>query len=199
MPSYYFAPYVNALMDSTRAATVLSSGLYEVDASAADSAREQLELLGTDWIWRCPNQQAAVNATASGAATAGVWLAEFNLGIPYQTNTGLKFCQGKVCHQDDIEAVFSTGGDGLTSAQEALEKEVLARWSAFAATGNPNPASSSYLAWNRISAPGSGSVQLNMLKLDGESSSIVQEQRAPQCGRSGLWGNKALFDEQIYI
>lgn len=99
MPAYYFAPYVQALMDTSRASTVLASGLYEVDANNADGAREQLELLGTDWIWRCPNQQAAVNASASGNAQAGVWLAEFELGIPYVTNTGLKFCLGKVCHQ----------------------------------------------------------------------------------------------------
>lgn len=99
MPNYYFAPYVNALMDPTRAQTVISSGLYAVDESNSDGARQQLELLGTDWIWRCPNQQAAANATRSGSASAGVWLAEFDLGIPYVTNTGLQFCQGKVCHQ----------------------------------------------------------------------------------------------------
>lgn len=100
---------------------------------------------------------------------------------------------------DDIEAVFSTGGDGLTAGQETLEAEVLARWSAFAATGNPNPASGSgYLPWNPVSAF-SGNVQLNMLKLDGETSSIAQDQRRDQCGPSGLWGNKVLFDEQIYI
>ena len=106
MPSYYFEPYVNALMDASRASTVISSGLYAVDPANSDGAREQLELLGTDWIWRCPNQQAAVNATKSGIAKAGVWLAEFDLGIPYVTNTGLQFCKGKVCHQGEFWLSF---------------------------------------------------------------------------------------------
>ena len=51
IPADQYDSYVQALMPAAEAQKVLSSGLYEVGKSA-DSAREELEVLGTDWIWR---------------------------------------------------------------------------------------------------------------------------------------------------
>ena len=97
---------------------------------------------------------------------------------------------------DDIEAVFFTGASNISPAQAALEAEVMARWSAFARTGSPN--APRYVQWNPISAS-PASVNLNLLKLAGSSSSIASTQENAQCNAlSGLWGRIALFDEQIY-
>lgn len=94
---------------------------------------------------------------------------------------------------DDIEAVFNTG-EQLTTAQTKLGNEVLSRWSAFAKTGNPNAAG--YPQWSAIQAD--AGVNLNMLVFNGALSSVVQFQRKEQCGPNGFWGQKALFDEQLF-
>lgn len=96
------------------------------------------------------------------------------------------------CVTDDIKAVFSTG-EVLNTAQTALEGEVLARWSAFARTGNPNVPG--YPEWSAIQA--GPDINLNMLALDGASSSVMRTQRKEQCGHDGFWGKVALFDEQL--
>lgn len=93
---------------------------------------------------------------------------------------------------DDIEAIFNTG-EQLNAAQVALEKEVLARWSAFAKTGNPNAAG--YPQWSAVQA--SSNYNLNMLVFQGSTSSVVPFQRKEQCGPNGFWGRIALFDEQL--
>lgn len=101
---------------------------------------------------------------------------------------------------DDIEVVFSTGGDSLTPAQQALEQEVLLRWSAFAKNGSPN--AWGYTQWDAVSVTNPDTsnevVELNMLRLTGSSSCIVQEQRREECGRNGFWGRIVPFDAQIY-
>jgi carboxylesterase type B len=200
-------------MDPDRANKVLASGLYNPNSAEPDAARSQLELLGTDWVWRCANQQAALNMSSHGS-TGRVWLAEFDAGIPYPSNQGIGFCQGRICHQgtfsrlshafkqvrpvpdgyhaDDIEAVFNTG-EQLSPAQTGLENEVLARWSAFARSGTPNAAG--YTTWSPIQA--GSNVNLNMLVFEGSKSTVVQFQRREQCGPDGFWGRTALFDEQL--
>lgn len=88
----------------------------------------------------------------------------------------------------------------MTSAQQALEQEVLLRWTAFAKNGSPN--ASGYTKWEPVSVtnPDTSSevVKLNMLQLNGATSTVVQEQRQAECGRNGLWGRLAKFDAQIY-
>lgn len=96
----YYPIFVQALMDADRAGKVLGSGLYKPDPANADATRDQLELLGTDWVWRCANQQAALNMSSHGVS-GRVWLAEFDAGIPYPSNQGIAFCKGRVCHQGE--------------------------------------------------------------------------------------------------
>lgn len=100
IPADYYSTYVEALMDPDRASKVLNSGLYDIDTSQNDAARLELEVLGTDWVWRCANQQAALNLTMHGEQ-GRIWLAEFDVGIPYPSNSGIAFCKNKVCHQGE--------------------------------------------------------------------------------------------------
>lgn len=102
IPREYYEAYIHALMDPDRAGKVVNSKLYALDLNNQDAAREQLELLGTDWIWRCINQQVAVNLTAHGQRDK-VWIAEFDAGISYPSNQGIAFCKGRVCHQGKTE------------------------------------------------------------------------------------------------
>jgi hypothetical protein len=43
-------------------------------------------------VWTCPNQQAAVNATANTAAKA-IYLGQFKTGIRYPTNANIDLCE----------------------------------------------------------------------------------------------------------
>lgn len=94
-----------------------------------------------------------------------------------------------VSHEDDIFAVFGTGTN-LDASQQALTNEVTARWSSFAATGNPN--ANGFAQWNPV-------VNSNDLELltfnDGVASSISQTQLPTACSSTqGLWGRAGEFD-----
>lgn len=102
LPAEYYPAVISGLMDPERANKVLKSGLYVPDASDPDGTRNQLELLGTDWIFRCANQQAALNMSSRGAS-GRVYLAQFDTGIPYPSNQGISLCSGgRVCHQGEF-------------------------------------------------------------------------------------------------
>jgi hypothetical protein len=114
-----YRDYVTAFTDG-RGEKINNSGLYPLKKGDDDTVRKTLETLSTDWIWRwcvpldanilirrrlilytclsSANQQSAVNMTLHGHFQ-NVYLAEFDVGIPYPSNVGLNYCKGKVCHQ----------------------------------------------------------------------------------------------------
>lgn len=182
------------LLPQARSQTVLESGLYQPDSSNDDGVRDTLTILGTDYIWRCASQQAAVNGTESHE-TRGVYYGNFHIGITYVTNEDLDYCNDKVCHEDDILYVFGNTLDGqtLSANQENVQQEVMARWAAFAKGGDPN--AEGYPEWK----PVKNGDNLNMLNFgskqdsgDSGSLSVVKQTfHAEACGPNGLWGNRA--------
>ena len=52
IPYEYYDAYVQALAGANVAAIVQNSNLYEPDKADPDAARDELNVLGTDWIWR---------------------------------------------------------------------------------------------------------------------------------------------------
>ena len=144
----------------------------------------------------------------AGQASA-IYLAEFQSGIPYvrsrfavsrfiltsgqPSNNDIAYCKGKVCHEDDILAVFGNSVTPLTSTQQALQTEVVARWLAFIKSGSPNAAG--YTTWSPVVSP----TKLNLLALGaGQTSSIRQTQAPLECGPNGIWGSKIPYDVQLY-
>ncbi|KAM0748262.1 alpha/beta-hydrolase [Meredithblackwellia eburnea MCA 4105] len=213
-PSYYMEPIMDEFFGSSRTQTLLNSGLYPINASDANTGLANALLpMGTDAIWcvhpksttlsqflkslsfcrSCPIQQSAVNLTSSATP---IYLAQFNIGIPY-ANATISYCNDKVNHQDDIYATFGNPPSTLSRNQIVMMREVLARWGAFARTGSPN--TDTYGSWTPISS----ATSLNTLVLGGGrngASAFASTVRTPYCQvGTGIWGRLVPFDEQLYL
>ncbi|MBW0538924.1 hypothetical protein O181_078639 [Austropuccinia psidii MF-1] len=192
---------------SSRFVDIQASGVYSrelrmeafFDHNETKALKDTLSVFGTDYIWRCANQQVAVNLTRNYPSSNGkgfVWLAEFDLGIPYTSSQAIPYCRGKVCHEDDILPLFGIPSDynmTISFSERKLMAEVGRRWGAFVTDGSPN--SKGYINW----PPVSSDKRLNMLRLGGICSKIDETQRPWACSEAvGLWGRKVPFDAQIY-
>jgi carboxylesterase type B len=98
---------VNLTFGSPRTQEIMNSGRYSLprgaDAATFD-ARVQLQLLGTDYLWKCAGWTFARNWVQNGGR---VFVGMYTVGATYPGNDGVPFCtdNGAVCHQDDIEIV----------------------------------------------------------------------------------------------
>ncbi|GAA5968834.1 hypothetical protein JCM11641_000751 [Rhodosporidiobolus odoratus] len=174
LPAAYFPALVQQAFTS-RADTILSSGLYDPSLLAGDedAVRNQLVRLVTDFTWVCPNKQAATSLSASQK----VYLAEFDLGVSY-LNGAVDFCKGRVDHQDDIFTLF-TSPYPLSATQKALSAEVQARWAAFARNGSPN--TPTYFGWYTVSAA-KNELDVIVLGADSKGNSVMKkDQRNQEC------------------
>jgi hypothetical protein len=105
-----------------------------------------------------------------------------------------------VCHEDDILLVFgnSLSGTTLSMQQQAVQKEVMARWTNFIKTGSPN--APSYATWNPVKT----ATNLNMLLIGNNqatsiisgTSSVVQSYDYQACEQ--VWGIQVPFDVQMF-
>ncbi|KAH9818669.1 carboxylesterase [Melampsora americana] len=165
-----------------------------IDRGIPDPTREELTVFGTDYIWRCANQQAAVNLTLNSISLINkqmIWIAEFDIGIPYNSTINIKYCRSKVCHEDDILTVFGLPPDRTPNELSTrLINEIQTRWGAFARSGNPN--SIRLTPWY----PVEGRNKLNLLRIERKRSVSLPQHRPRACDQ--LWGVKARFDAQIY-
>lgn len=105
-PASYYQPVLEATFGSSRTTTLLSSHWYSVNTLQAqtpanDRTRVQLERLGTEATWRCPNWSFARSYVAKGGR---VYVGRFMLGATYINDPPVDYCtvEGRVCHQDDI-------------------------------------------------------------------------------------------------
>ncbi|KAJ6600974.1 Alpha/Beta hydrolase protein [Mycena vulgaris] len=133
-PASLFQPVCEESLGVDRTEIVMNSSFYPVDPYG--DVRVPLQLLGTDYIWRCPTWTLARSWVANGgSAFTGV----FNVGATDPANDDIPFCleSGVVCHRDDIQIVFGTVPNP-TSAQAALTKQIQARYRMFIRTGSPN-------------------------------------------------------------
>ncbi|KAK4055984.1 hypothetical protein OIO90_002979 [Microbotryomycetes sp. JL221] len=179
-PPAAFAPAVQAIY-GPRASDIIRSGIY-TPAAAPDAARESMTRVGTDFTWRCPVHQTALNLTAAGHAD--IYVARFDRGISYLSGA-VAFTASKATHEDDILAVFGPlDPSSLSSAQQNLVQEVQSRWAAFVKTGSPNTAQHSDWTAVKSGGPsGSGGI-LNVLRLGGgtnEESVFVDELNDAAC------------------
>lgn len=177
-------------LNQNRANALLNASFYAVPPSFASNisafdARNQLEEIGTDQVWRCANWAFAREWAAAGGTT---YLGDFVVGVTYPDNQGIDFCEqeGSVCHEDDIQIVFGTAPTP-SAAQQAAVSEVQARWGAFLHQGNPNAAGFAY--W----APIAGE-NVQAFELGNNSGALTS---AGGC-ELGFWGGTVPFDYQIF-
>ncbi|KAL0483334.1 cAMP-regulated D2 protein [Acrasis kona] len=97
--------------------------------------RNALAYMGTHYVFSCPNRFAA-----------GLWNSKST--FLYMFDNALSFdawgdkydyCRGRVCHGADLPILFHQSGNMTMSVKESrLSSEMLAYWTNFAYTGDPN-------------------------------------------------------------
>lgn len=106
LPEAVFIPACNATFGPARTQTIVQSPFYTgvlLDDGSVDS-REQLEKLGTDYLWKCAAWTFARNWVANGG---NAFVGLYTVGATYPDNAAIPFCTeaGVVCHEDDIQIV----------------------------------------------------------------------------------------------
>ncbi|KAG8745605.1 hypothetical protein FRC10_007496 [Ceratobasidium sp. 414] len=183
-------PTIEGFYGTPRGTTIVESDNYNANTYAAqagvapgDQGRAALTELFTDGLWRCPSWTFSRSWAGKGGQ---VYTGVFQIGATYPSNSGVAYCAGRVCHQDDIYILFGTT-PSPSPAQTTLTQEIQARYSAFMRTGSPNPSAGSYAAWAQ-----SGVSDVAALKLGGSGT-----QPAEACDPS-FWGNLVQYDYQIF-
>lgn len=95
------------LLGSTRAAIMASAPDYAPTPATTDG-RDVLAKAFTDGTFRCASRSLANRYAAAGGR---VYVGEFLQGTPYVTTAPVPYCNGKVCHEDDLFPTFGTSGD----------------------------------------------------------------------------------------
>jgi hypothetical protein len=92
---------LTSLAGPERAQEIIASQAYALPSTdgfgkSGDDFRGTVERVGTDLAWRCASREFA---RAWGGAGGQVWVAEWQRGINYLSNTNGGYCEEKVCHE----------------------------------------------------------------------------------------------------
>ncbi|CAD6938239.1 unnamed protein product [Tilletia caries] len=164
-----FTTAASLIFNAGRGLKAAQSPVYAFNAkgSAADALRAQVEVLGTDGLWRCAVQTNAINAQKAGV----------------------------VCHEDDIFLIFGNLPSSASTAVKAASAEWQARLGAFVKSGSPN--TNTYGGWNAVGSASALNLLVLGANATTGKSHIQQTQRKGACGPSGLWGQSVQFDWQL--
>lgn len=178
------------VFNQNRGLVAANMSIYQVNRTLNDGIRIMFEELSTDGVWRCAVQNNAYTMSSSGSK---IWLAQWDLGATYISNQHNSYCttDDRVCHEDDIEMIFGTVPNP-TAQQKSASAEMQTRYSNFAKQGFPNAPNAA--SWQPVSSE----TQLNMLLVNHDGTTNIQQaQHAPACA-SNAWGSKVKFDYQLY-
>jgi carboxylesterase type B len=199
-------PYIyEASLGTERTNTLISSDRYPPipnSITGVVDARDQLQLVGTDYMWKC-SSWTFTRAWVQNGGKAYVGL--YTVGASYPGNDAVPYCTqpGVVCHQDDIEIVvgrvvspppaapsqclFEQFGtvENPTPAQAALVTEMQKRYKAFLTDGNPN-------ARGLATWLGATTSDVHALQLGGSGEAPIGA-----CDPS-FWGQAVPYDYQVY-
>ncbi|KAJ7051502.1 alpha beta-hydrolase [Mycena amicta] len=176
-PLLITTPTVDMFLGDDRAETVVDSPFYPIDPNGDEDARVPLQVLGTDYIWRC-----------SAWTFAREWIANGGAGNVWGGSVEARRDDGVVCHRDDIELVFGTT-PSPSPAQHILTTEIQARYRAFLETDNPNPSLPLPAMEQWLPATASN---INALALGGNTTVDVGA-----CDPA-FWGAAVQYDYQFY-
>jgi hypothetical protein len=109
LPEEAFQPICDATFGPDRTAVIVNSSYYAPIPSLTDGsidARAQLQVVGTDYLWRCSGWTFARTWVQNGGTA---YVGQFVVGATYPGNEAVPYCTqpGIVCHQDDIQIVVS--------------------------------------------------------------------------------------------
>jgi len=162
LPSSEYEYIMSLFVGNTRATQIAAEPQFQLNSSDPDTVRNTLSEVATLFFFTC-----AVQANALAYANQQpVYLYELLLGCTDPDNAADPLCtsNGEVCHEDDLGMVFGTC-TSPTSQQTTLSNELMARWAAFATSGNPNIAGSQYLQWQKVGS----STNLNAIRFSANS------------------------------
>ncbi|BGP31696.1 hypothetical protein JCM10296v2_003470 [Rhodotorula toruloides] len=161
-----------AMFYGSRVAAINQSGLWDASLLGGDddAVRKQLARLGTDFVWTCPNTISARSLSIAGK----VFLAEFDIGVPFNGASTPPLCKDRVGHQDDLPLLFRIPSSSarLTFVQQNAQLELFTRWSAFMRNGDPN--ASGYAAWPLVGGQAGQEKVFVFGGADGKSKGAVQ-------------------------
>lgn len=109
LPTSMLSPVLSATLGPNRTDIILASDFYPPVPSGPNGtvdARDQLESIGTDYMWRCPSWTFARAWRENGGTP---YVALYHVGASYPGNSVVSYCKqaGNICHQDEIELVVS--------------------------------------------------------------------------------------------
>ncbi|KAG0255299.1 hypothetical protein DFQ27_006324 [Actinomortierella ambigua] len=152
MPPTVLGATMHTLLGYVRTMITIGEKLYPIDDSNPDGTREAGGIFITDYIFVCPTQ---FIARAYAATNTPVY--QYQLQRGYNPNRPAHdLCATRACHGDDLALVFASpplmsnaSTHPWTSADAALSRTIVDRWTAFATSGgNPNVSGdSSNPAW----------------------------------------------------
>lgn len=178
-----YSTVLGALLGSTRASTLLSSGspyALPTSDSTGDIMRQTLERTITDGAWRCP---ARTLANAYAAAGGTVYVGEWTKGVTFPTNavgSGAYCTGGVVCHSDDIYPLFQSA-PSPSGTTLLLEEEV----------------SNVYTNFVNVLPIGSWSTFSGTTGVTGTNVHAIGNGTIGACP-SSYWGSTVQWDWQVY-
>lgn len=101
-----------------------------------------LSRIATDALFTCPNRKVALAADPSGDPS-GVFVHQFRQVSDFNLWPNVPPCLDEVCHGEELPYVFHTASAAkgtFTPAEETLSEQMVAYWTNFAKTGDPNGA-----------------------------------------------------------
>ncbi|XP_066297224.1 cAMP-regulated D2 protein-like [Branchiostoma lanceolatum] len=114
--------------------------LNEYNPPQTSDYRPFLSVLVTDWLFNCPTRNAIRSVVTSGQGD--VWLYVFDHAFSFKTFWhSSPFCQGHVCHGEDIPFAFQTPllvNLSFTPDEQVLADSMAYHYGNFAHTGDPN-------------------------------------------------------------
>ncbi|XP_035672240.1 crystal protein-like [Branchiostoma floridae] len=114
--------------------------LREYDPPPSSDYRPVLSQAVTDWVWVCPTRNVTRSAIAGGEPD--VWLYVFDHVWSFKHAwDDQPYCNGYVCHGEDIPIVFQTAplaNLSMTPDEQVLADTIAYHYGNFAHTGDPN-------------------------------------------------------------
>ena len=122
LPFLAFGSVVKTMLGNERAKVVSSSPYYKVGWT--QDAREEAEVLATDYMWKCPSWTFARSWAKNGGTT---YVGVFTVGADHPHNSGVGYCgkDGVVCHEDDIMIVVSPSRIYVSTRETMLKTNSL--------------------------------------------------------------------------
>ncbi|KAG8992686.1 hypothetical protein FRB94_011384 [Tulasnella sp. JGI-2019a] len=197
LPISQFATVVQMQVGTTRAQPLTSSTFYDPSSSGllqpyaanGDVARQALDRIGTDQMWRCAIWDMSRRLASKGWTA---YVSTFEAGATYSGNEQNNYCTeaGVVCHEDEIFIIFGTT-PSPTTAQTTLTTQIQSRLKAFFANPAVAPNPAGYATWKAATAANANAIQFGGSG-DGQLTPVFA------CDPS-FWGTSAVpYEWQVY-